>query len=152
MAAEHAYLYVVGTTDGPTKIGYSMAPANRLKAYQREGRKAFLAGQWPVGRRIALTAERYVHWQLREHHIRGEWFNVTQETAAKAIEAALAKSAEFDPEQRIPSLDIHGSHSRLPAGTLDRIDLALDQGANEKRSDFIRDAIERELKRRQRKT
>ena len=36
----------------------------------------------------------------------------------------------------------------FPAGTLDRIDAALEDG--EKRADFIRDAVERELRRRER--
>ena len=39
--------------------------------------------------------------------------------------------------------------ARLPAGTLDRIDAVLSDG--EKRADFIRSAVERELKRRERK-
>lgn len=38
--------------------------------------------------------------------------------------------------------------ARFPAGTLARIDAALDE--KEKRSDFIREAVERELKRRAR--
>jgi len=38
--------------------------------------------------------------------------------------------------------------ARFPSGTLDRIDDALDEG--EKRSDLIRKAVERELKRRER--
>lgn len=38
--------------------------------------------------------------------------------------------------------------ARFPGGTLDRIDAVLQQG--EKRSDFIREAVERELKRRER--
>lgn len=38
--------------------------------------------------------------------------------------------------------------ARFPAGTLDRIDSALEEG--EKRSDLIREAVERELKRRER--
>lgn len=38
--------------------------------------------------------------------------------------------------------------ARFPAGTLDRIDAALDEGEN--RSDLIREAVERELKRRER--
>ena len=38
--------------------------------------------------------------------------------------------------------------ARLPAGTMDRIDAALDDG--EKRADLIREAVERELKRRER--
>lgn len=38
--------------------------------------------------------------------------------------------------------------ARFPEGTLERIDAALDEG--EKRSDLIREAVERELKRRAR--
>lgn len=39
--------------------------------------------------------------------------------------------------------------ARLPAGTLDRIDAVLEESEN--RSDFLRMAVERELKRRERK-
>ncbi|HYF56694.1 MAG TPA: YlcI/YnfO family protein [Salinarimonas sp.] len=39
--------------------------------------------------------------------------------------------------------------ARFPEGTLERIDDTLDEG--EKRADFIREAVERELKRRERK-
>jgi metal-responsive CopG/Arc/MetJ family transcriptional regulator len=38
--------------------------------------------------------------------------------------------------------------ARFPEGTLERIDAALEEG--EKRSDLIREAVERELKRRER--
>ena len=41
--------------------------------------------------------------------------------------------------------------ARFPGGTLERIDRVLDPETNEKRSDFIREAVERELKRRERK-
>lgn len=39
--------------------------------------------------------------------------------------------------------------ARFPEGTLDRIDKVLDE--DEGRADFIRDAVERELKRREKK-
>ena len=39
--------------------------------------------------------------------------------------------------------------ARFPAGTLARIDAVLDAEKNEKRSDMIREAVERELKRRE---
>jgi metal-responsive CopG/Arc/MetJ family transcriptional regulator len=41
--------------------------------------------------------------------------------------------------------------ARFPTGTLARIDSVLDTEANEKRSDLIREAVERELKRRAKK-
>lgn len=40
--------------------------------------------------------------------------------------------------------------SRFPAGTFERMDANLEDG--EKRADLIREAVERELKRRERKT
>jgi predicted DNA-binding protein len=40
--------------------------------------------------------------------------------------------------------------ARLPGGTLERIDAVLDPETNEKRADFLREAVERELKRRER--
>lgn len=39
--------------------------------------------------------------------------------------------------------------ARFPPGTFDRIQAVLDEG--EDRTDFVRDAVERELKRRERK-
>jgi hypothetical protein len=39
--------------------------------------------------------------------------------------------------------------ARFPAGTLARIDAACDKSKNEKRSDLIREAVERELRRRE---
>jgi len=41
--------------------------------------------------------------------------------------------------------------ARFPGGTLDRIDRVLDEDKNEKRSDFLREAVERELSRREKK-
>lgn len=38
--------------------------------------------------------------------------------------------------------------ARFPAGTLARIDTVLDAETNEKRSDLIREAVDREIKRR----
>jgi hypothetical protein len=41
------------------------------------------------------------------------------------------------------------TQARFPAGTLDRIEAVLEEG--EKQSDFIRDSVEKELKRRERR-
>ena len=45
-----------------------------------------------------------------------------------------------------PKINDEQTPGRFPAGTLARIDAACEEG--EKRSDFIREAVERELKRR----
>lgn len=48
-----------------------------------------------------------------------------------------------------PRINGEQTPARFPDGTLARIDAALDDG--EKRSDFIRDAVEAELKKRERR-
>lgn len=48
-----------------------------------------------------------------------------------------------------PRINEEQMPARLPAGTLDRIDAVLEEG--EKRADLLREAVERELKRRERK-
>lgn len=154
--AQTAFLYVIGTPDGPVKIGHSLSPKQRLDAFRREGREVILTGTWPVGARIALAVERYVHWQLREHHIRSEWFNVPRPKVLAAIRKALNHVDQIDGSNPIPALDAHGTkpkfaeHMRLgfEAGTTALIDAALQQ--DETRAAFIREAVERELKRRER--
>lgn len=49
-----------------------------------------------------------------------------------------------------PKINEEQTPARLPAGTLERIDEVLENG--EKRADFLRKAVERELKRRERAT
>lgn len=49
-----------------------------------------------------------------------------------------------------PSMKLKATVVRLPQGEDERIDAVLDKG--EKRSEFIREAVERELKRRERAT
>jgi hypothetical protein len=157
MPAEIAYIYAMGTSDGPTKIGYSLSPKRRLKDIQRiAGKDIVVTGTWPVGARIALNAERYVHWQLRERHIRGEWFNASRAEIIAAVEAAISRTGEFDPNAVIPSIDPgdrlpeHPEQilTRFPKGTKDSIDAVLE--AKEKRADLIREAVGKEIRRRER--
>jgi metal-responsive CopG/Arc/MetJ family transcriptional regulator len=49
-----------------------------------------------------------------------------------------------------PRINEEQMPARFPGGTLDRIDAALEEG--EKRADLIRMAVEKELKRRERKS
>lgn len=48
-----------------------------------------------------------------------------------------------------PRINDEATNARFPAGTLDRIEAVLEEG--EGKADFIREAIERELRRRERK-
>lgn len=152
--SEVCFIYLIGPSTGPQKIGHSMLPAIRMKQFQaKHDGPLFLLGQWPVGKRIGLAVERYIHWQLRDRLFRGEWFNVTQDEAVAAIEAGIRAAKSLSPREVIPPVDPGARPSfaerlvtRFPAGTTDAIDRLREEG--EDRSDMIREAIDREVKRR----
>lgn len=149
-----SYLYIMGYPEGgPVKIGQSMDTARRTKDLVREGHKNIVVtGKWPVGRMVALAAERYAQWLLRDYHFRGEWFNVDGPTAQAAIEKAVA--AVHDRWHAVPPIDtgtrkiVHGEYvrSKHERGTSEAIHAVLDEG--ETHSDLIREAVKREIKRR----
>jgi hypothetical protein len=105
--------------------------------------------------RLAKAAEHYAHWLLREHHYENEWFNVTEAEALAAVEHALRPEAmeAYDEREIIPSITLYRKQGelfsvRLPKGTTVRLRSVL---GSEGHSDFIRTAVEAELKRRERK-
>lgn len=65
------YVAQAGGEDGPVKIGKAINPAARVAA---------LRTGCPVDLQLLTFAdwhesnERLIHWYLREHRIRGEWF------------------------------------------------------------------------------
>lgn len=153
-----AYIYVCGYEGGPFKIGYGYNPNKRMQDHVRNGHaNIFMVGAWPVGAAIAQAAERYVHWALREYHLKNEWFNVTQAEAEAAVFRALSPGIleSHDRYSMIPpatgknkSLGYkEWARTNFAEGTLSRIKSAIAQ--SETQAEFIRDAVERELKRRE---
>lgn len=141
-----AYLYVLGDENGPCKVGWAQDVARRSRTVPAPAGRTDVAYTASIAYKFALYAERYAHWILRHHHFRNEWFNVDLAKAIEAVDKAVA--LDFKKVGRIPPLLEHNNMARLPKGTLTLIDAALFEG--EKRSDLIRAAIERELKRRER--
>jgi hypothetical protein len=150
MAAKHieAFLYVLGVAGGPCKIGWSESAERRAKYMAGAAGSKEIAYTTAIEYRLALYAERYAHWLLRDHHFRNEWFNVEPDEAIAAVNTA--KSLDFAKIGRIPPMLEHNNMAKFPKGTLARIDEVLEEG--EKRSDLVREAVERELKRRARKS
>jgi hypothetical protein len=144
-----AYLYVLGIDGGPYKVGWAEDVKRRAKYLTYPAGSKEIAHTVPVPYKYALYAERYAHWLLRDHHYRNEWFNVDLEKAVEAVTKAV--SLDFKRMGLIPTLLDRHTAFRFEAGTMARIDAVLDHGSMEKRSAFIREAVERELKRRERK-
>lgn len=148
------YIYIFGMEDGPSKVGYSIDTARRVKQIQAEhGEKITVTGKWPVGARIALGVERYVHWLLRDYHYSGEWFSAPYDVIAEAIQKALA--GEVDMSHLIPRIDIVARGwnqaeyigTKYPRGTRERFRALLDKRHH---GEFVRAAVLSELARRER--
>lgn len=150
-----AYVYVIGSQNGPTKVGYSVDTERRLKSIQRpKTQRIQVFGKWPVGHASALAVERYAHWLLRDKQISGEWFNVTPDEASEAVYRAVNEGV--DPNYPLPRIDLIGRRllcgehitTKYPQRTRERIRAVLADG--EHQADLIREAVENELERRER--
>ncbi|WP_375048917.1 GIY-YIG nuclease family protein [Bradyrhizobium sp. 8-10B] len=139
-----AFLYVLGGEGGPCKIGWAEDVSRRSRYVPVPAGSTDILHKVPVAYRYALNAERYAHWLLRDHHFRNEWFSVEPSAAIDAVNKAAALN--FKVVGRIPRLPELHNLPRLPKGTWALIDDVL--AKDESRSDLIREAIERELKRR----
>ncbi len=148
-------VYVASAGRKRHKVGLSGNPRRRLAGLSSV-----------LGKRLVLShvsetpnaeaVERLAHWILRGAHLYGEWFNVDAETAKGAVCEAVARvsAGEVAPSriagpgrpQQFPIRITLPITARMAA----RIDAALRNG--ETRVDWIRDAIDRELKRRERET
>lgn len=149
-------LYVVQARRNLVKIGMAAKPAARLCSLQTGSTERLrLAHIVPVERSLAVAVERYAHWLLNEFRGSGEWFSVSAEQAATAIREAL--SAVSDGERQGHSsvgrpplsrdTETKPTMVRLTASVRARIEAVA--GPN-RMAEFIREAIEAELVRRER--
>lgn len=144
-------VYVIGSARGPKKVGLSNGLRQRLRSVQtgNESRlKVLLAEEVPDASAAAI--ERRAHWLLRDARKNGEWFAVSAKAAIAAVTQAIAEGGEGEkakPAVGRPPLNVKVMPVRLPAGMAERIDAIA--GEN-RRAEFIREAVERELKRRER--
>ena len=96
------------------------------------------------------ATEAELHRKFGHLRIRGELFR----PEAELMDHARGLS---EPPLRVikqagrPQINEEQTPARFPKGTLKRIDAVLDPETNEKRADFLREAVERELKRRERR-
>jgi hypothetical protein len=148
-----ACVYVMGHRCGPQKVGYTGDLKLRLQHIRRDTRDAALPifAHFEIATRWALHAERMAHWFLRDHAIRKEWFDVSPETAAAAVERAV--SLAYEGMDLIPPVVPTGGAAypehatgRFKKGTFARMEAV---SGSRDRAQFIREAVERELERRE---
>lgn len=89
LAAKADKIYVIVSDNGPVKVGITNDPKRRLKWFQSASPdKMTLAYVASVGA-DARAIERKAHGLLKEHRLKGEWFDTSAWRAAEAISAAI---------------------------------------------------------------
>lgn len=82
-------IYVIGPRDGPQKIGLGKTAQGRLRNLQTGNGSALeIAGSVAADDGEAASIERFAHYLLEPHRMRGEWFDVSPEQAVEAITQA----------------------------------------------------------------
>lgn len=105
-------IYIIGTENGPKKIGYSRSPKQRLAAIQSANPlPVTLLHHRHIGDFVSVIEAR-VHRRLRNHRLNGEWFDVSLEEAIAAVEAAIADP--ISPQSSIESTPAHEAHISSP--------------------------------------
>lgn len=148
-----ATIYLLSAGRKLKKVGLSSKPTVRQRDIQTSnGHEILLVFSMEIPDEIAANVERRAHWLLREYRRRGEWFAVKADIAIAAIEQAVKERGEGEKARSgagRPSLNVRPVVVRLPEGIAERIDAVA--GKN-RRGEFIREAVERELRRRERKS
>ena len=145
-------IYLLSTGRKLKKVGISSKAVSRHRTIQSaNGGEVVLLHSELIPEEIAADIERRAHWLLREFKRRGEWFAVTADVALAAIKQAVKEKGDGEKAQSgrgRPPLGVKETKVRLTEAQRDRIRaLVGEQGM----AAFIREAVERELKRRERR-
>lgn len=145
-------IYVAGTPAGPKKVGISQSPESRCAALNNAGlRNMTVLYAREVPAPLARKIEGHAHWLLKDAMKRGEWFSAGLDTVRAAIDAAVAVDGDGEQAKKHvgrKKLWHEAVNLTLPEGAKAKMDSVLEPG--EDRLDLIREAIDREVKRRER--
>lgn len=143
---------MIGARRGPRKIGVATSPSARLtKLATGSAVPIRVLYEAPVPAEIARDVEAFAHALLATRHQHGEWFRVSLDEAVSAIREAIAAVERGERARKKsvgrPPLWSENMQARFAAGTFARIAAVLQN--SEDRTDFVRQAVEAELARRE---
>lgn len=146
------YVYVIGAARGPKKVGCARDVDARLRQFQTAyHRPLSVLFSVAVPDETCSAIERRAHWLLQSSRAEGEWFKVGAKEAIEAVRQAAEENGAGElarPSVGRPPMNLKPTLVRLPQDVAERIDAIA--GPN-RRAEFIREAIDRELKRREKK-
>lgn len=131
MIKRHHYVYVLQDAEF-CKIGHAADPGARLKDLLTGSPRdlCFVHLFQFADRTTAIAVEGETHRYLSNSHVRGEWFGVSPDDAARAVRISSAAAGHFRFERRGKLELAHGCLS-APSGSFD-----VDQGRRSLRLQF----------------
>ena len=101
--SQDRFVYVISSPLGYQKVGWSIAPEERLKILSIAHPEPLeLYCTWPCEK--ATKVEVVAHAMLAAHHANGEWFKVEPDHAACAVMLAISEVLTRKPWQRRPRI------------------------------------------------
>ena len=92
-----SYIYVIGDTSKPYKIGFTKNPDKRLKSLQTGNpRKLSMLYKEKINENEIKYIEKQIHKELKRKQISGEWFDISLEDAILEIKYARIKYSKVD--------------------------------------------------------
>ena len=87
-----SYIYIIGTTESPYKIGFSKTPEKRLKSLQTgHPVKLSLLYTKEISEDNVKNIEKQIHKTIAYKRTKGEWFNICLEDAISEINFAVIR-------------------------------------------------------------
>lgn len=89
-SARTAHVYVIGSNDGPQKVGIAFNPKDRFIQVPKQGIGCEIKyTKECLSRDIAVAVERHAHFLLKDKSKGKEWFGVSIEAAILAVNEAF---------------------------------------------------------------
>ena len=149
------FLYALKSPDGLIKVGRAIDPARRVGVLQTAvPGKLRLVHTEKIAEGFGVKTEAFVHWLLRTSRVSGAWFRISEREAIEAVSSAIDAVAKGEKPGRRGIVGrkkqwAEDMQARFAGGTFERIAPLL--GPGEDRTDFVREAVDREIKRRERR-
>ena len=142
---DERHVYVAADGSGRHKIGFSGNVPLRMYHLTRRLQRPVVAVHVEPMMRDAEAVEVFAHWALVDRHDHSEWFNATAEEAIEAVRGARLRVVSGELPTARPIVK-----QRQDIGVVIEAALGSALRPGETRLDFIREAVEREIKRRSR--
>jgi len=92
-----SYIYVIGDTTSPYKIGFTKDPDNRLRTLQTGNpKKLQIHYKEMIGENEVKYIEKQIHKELKRKQVSGEWFNVSLDDAISEVKYAVMRYTKVE--------------------------------------------------------